>query len=92
MPFYRSLGLASDDPQTVRVVAVSFEDVKTSREYLASYDVYVDQVKKIERGEAPKLLVTPTVLVLDQTGIVRGSWLGLLTEERELEVSALLGY
>ena len=90
MPFYRRLGLAFDHPQTVRVVAASFEDVETSRKYLASYDVNVDHVTKIERGEAPKLLATPTVLVLDKMGIVRGSWLGLLTEERELEVNTLL--
>ena len=73
----------------VGLVAVLPDDVDSARRYLSSLGVSVANVKQasLDSLEVPG---TPTILVVDSTGLVTDAWIGRLTATREGEVLSQL--
>lgn len=88
-PFYRTLVAKHAGQSKVGLVVVLPEDVDSSRRYLSSLGVSVGNVKQ---ASLPSLGVagTPTILVVDSTGLVSDAWMGRLTPAREEEVLSQL--
>lgn len=86
MPFYKRLADAISAPGSrVRFVALSSDTVAKSEEYLASHNITVSAVARVEPGFRG-VLSTPTLILLDSANRVRGAWVGLLDSEQEGEV------
>jgi hypothetical protein len=85
-PFYQRL--AQEKAKwggKARLVAVMPQETSESQKYLGEHGIAVDEIKQASPGavQAPG---TPTLLLVDQTGIVTNAWVGKLTPDKESEV------
>jgi thiol-disulfide isomerase/thioredoxin len=86
-PFYKRLGQSKNG---TRLVAVLPESVEGGQDYLKRLGISVDEVRQSSLDEID-VQVTPTLLLVDNSGVVKKSWLGKLPpEQEESVVSALL--
>ena len=83
MPFYRRL-LERDANEVQIVVAAPPRDSRIG-DYLASENVNPDSVVFVQPGTLP-VQGTPTLLLVDNEGLVTHAWIGLLNADREAEV------
>ena len=83
-PFYRRLVERAGE-RSSRVIAALPEDLNTSKAYLNRLGVLVHDIVQVN---PPSLgtRATPTVLLLDNSGIVKDVWVGQLSPEKEREV------
>ena len=86
--FYKRLtaGVATD---SVRVIAVLPQSIDIGREYLKSLDLSIEEIRQTPM-EALKVSGTPTLILVNEEGIVGKVWRGKLSAEKEAEVMALL--
>lgn len=86
--FYRRLaaGAAARD---VHLIALLPQPVSDGREYMKSLDVPIQDVRQVEM-QTLNVRGTPTLVLVDQEGIVRNVWRGKLPAEKESEVMTLL--
>jgi hypothetical protein len=89
-PFYRNLlRTARSLPEGVRAIAVMPEGRDAAGAYLQnSLTLTFDDVVQNLPGFAAKL--TPTLLVADEQGVVKGAWIGVLKPAGEDEVMTAL--
>lgn len=86
VPFFRTLGPAGKD---VRMVAVLPQPVNEARQYLSNAEVHVDDVRQVPlttlgvRG-------TPTLLLVNDSGVVTDVWVGKLEPDQQTQVLAAL--
>jgi peroxiredoxin len=82
--FYREL-VQQCQKQHVRVIAVLPQPLNEAQSYLNKEGVSVDEVRQ---GSFPELKIggTPTLVVLDNQGVVKSVWIGKLPENKEKEV------
>lgn len=85
MPFYRALSKLLDRKLT-QFVAASYDAAATSRAYLGEHDVRPDIVAHLGPGDNYPVEGTPTLVLLDASGNVRGWWVGRLDESGERKV------
>lgn len=73
----------------VRLIAVAPDPVSESQKYLKEAGVTVDEVRQ---SELPRLGVmrTPTLVLVDNSGIVSGIWLGELSSSSQQDVISRL--
>lgn len=76
MPLYKRV--AQNTPSDVQFVAASIEPVSVTEEYLRSHAVETDMIVRIDQPVA-----TPTVLVVNKSGIIDRAWVGWLDSGRE---------
>ena len=90
MPFYRRLtDRVTTDVQVV--VAAGLGDVEIER-YLSAYGIEPDAVVRRSSDTLP-VSVTPTLLLVDATGLVEHFWVGLLSAPAEQDLlTGLFGY
>jgi hypothetical protein len=88
MPFYGELA-AARGIRDFQIVVVGGESEQSLADFVQQHDLAVERVVAVARGGF-RTAVTPTLVVVDRGGIVRGAWTGLLGE-REGEVRRLLG-
>jgi thiol-disulfide isomerase/thioredoxin len=83
-PFYRRLS-AELPVQRVHLTAVLPASVEESREYLRSLKVEIGDVRQ---GSFQSLKVegTPTLILVDEEGVVRNVWLGRFPPDKEQQV------
>jgi len=73
------------------LVAVLPQPVADGQKYLSKLGVSVDEVRQLPLDKIG-VQGTPTLILLDASGIVRNSWVGFLPPEAELDVlNTLLG-
>lgn len=72
IPFYRRVRDEAKRQESVRLIAVSSEPSGTLQEYLKRNGLTVDQVV----SQQHKALGTPTVVLVDSAGIIKGVWEG----------------
>ena len=86
--FYRRLtsGLVSRD---VRMVAFLPQPVEEGRQYLSKLGIANVQVRTADLTDL-KISGTPTLVLVDNNGVVRNTWTGKLPPSRESEVIAAL--
>lgn len=83
-PFYRRL-LQEVEGSTVRLVAVLPQQIGEGKAYLNSLSVPIDEVRQAPLSSLG-VSGTPTLILVDSTGVVTESWLGRLPPEKESEV------
>lgn len=81
-PFYRQVVSA---PRTTRLLALLPQPIAESREYLNRLGVSVDDIKQVQFSTI-NITGTPTLLLIDENGFVRKSWIGKLGEDQQAEV------
>lgn len=86
MPFYRSLAKAAGESRRpLRVIAVSRESSSTLDAYVKENSLPVWASYSEPRGFR-KIRATPTLLLVDPTGVVKQAWVGQLSESEKAEV------
>jgi hypothetical protein len=85
MPFYRSLAEHAGRGKSFRFLAAAREPQSALRDYLAGQQLHVDALLPLRHTELTRVRSTPTLLLIDSTGILKGSWRGML-QGRETEV------
>lgn len=86
VPFYRTLGAKATN---VKLVAVLPQPVSEGQKYLAENGVRIDEIRQIRLNDLG-VLATPTLLLVDDAGLVTQVWVGRLQPEQETEVLAAL--
>lgn len=84
-PFYKQLAAETAKRNGVRVVAVFPQDPSAGKKYLDDLGVPVGDIKQITL-DSIGIRATPTLMIVDKSGRVKQSWVGLLNGERETEV------
>jgi rhodanese-related sulfurtransferase len=90
-PLYRELLKASEGQRSrsVHVLAVFPESEVQVKAYLAARDLQFTDVRFRSLAEL-HVQATPTVILVDRTGIVRGSWTGVLSSKQEADLFSRL--
>lgn len=88
-PFYQRLVQTRTRQDTFRMSAVFPQTVSEGRTYLNGLGVNIDDIKQLS-GSAIRIRGTPTLLLVNSTGVVTEEWLGKLPPEKENEVLARL--
>ena len=86
MPFYDRLSAAAGNTRT-RIIPVSSETTEKLRQYLDDHHVRVDQ---IVGGFSGKAVATPTLVVVDDRGTVRGAWVGQQRADGEKDITSMV--
>jgi hypothetical protein len=86
--FYKRLTVGVPK-ESVRVIAVLPQSVDIGREYLKSLDLHVEEIRQTPM-EALNIRGTPTLILVNEDGVVGKVWRGKLSTEKEAEVMALL--
>jgi hypothetical protein len=92
MPFYQKLKDAIDSRKTkVQMAVVSFEPLPVTRGYLQQHAIQLgeEEIFQLKEGET-RLSGTPTILLVDQKGVVKSSMMGKLPPEKESQLLATL--
>ena len=87
-PFYRRLTAAARG-KDVHLVAALPQAVADSRRYLADLEIPIEDVRQIYPGSLG-VDGTPTLIAVDQRGVVKAVWRGQLPPEGEAAVLASL--
>ena len=85
-PFYKQL---SHSKGNTHLVALLPQSVEEGREYLQELEVSVDEVKQFSL-EKIGVSGTPTLLLVDTSGLVKSFWVGKLSPEQEAAVLSML--
>jgi hypothetical protein len=83
--FYQRLAKQKSGLDSVRLIAVLPQEVNQGQIYLNKLGVAVDEVRQSPLG-AIGVSGTPTLLLVDNKGAVKQSWLGKLPPDKEDEV------
>jgi len=75
MPFYQRLSRAAG-PKGIRTIVLTSDDLDVSRRYFEASNIPVDEFVQ-KKGADAKLGETPIVLIVDSTGTVKGTFVGL---------------
>jgi hypothetical protein len=84
-PFYQRLAQEREKNPNLRLVALFPQATSVSRSYLQELGVNVDDVKQ-STFESFGVNGTPTLILVNNQGIVEESWRGRLIPEKEAEV------
>lgn len=88
-PFYQNLVNRTASPQGAKLIAVLPQGVEQSRQYLKGLNVSIDDVIQVP-PPAFGVRVTPTLILVNDAGLVTDSWVGQLSVDQEAEVLAKL--
>lgn len=88
-PFYKRLVQERAQRDSFRLTAVLPEPVDNGRKYLNDLGVSIDEVKQLS-PDAIRVRGTPTLLLVNNVGVVTDTWLGKLTPEQETAVLSRL--
>lgn len=89
-PFYQRLTRALEGRADVRLVAALPQEAGESRAYLDGLGVPVRDVVQVPPSSFG-VRGTPTLVLVDRAGKVKGIWSGMLNSEQESKVSEQLG-
>lgn len=84
-PFYQQLVRETAGRTNLQLIAVLPQDVEEARKYLSELNVPINEVKQSSPG-ALGVQGTPTLLLVNQTGVVTDAWLGMLPPEKQSAV------
>jgi thioredoxin-related protein len=88
--FYRELVRECNSRQ-IRTIAFFPQSLEAGRAYLEAEGVSINEVRQAE-FKALKVSGTPTLLLVDNNGIVQHVWIGKLTAAKEKEVLARVAF
>jgi hypothetical protein len=87
--FYQRLAQQASGQKGLRLVAVFPQSLEEAKTYLDSLKVPIGDIKQSSLAGIG-VNGTPTLILVDQQGVVQESWVGRLPPERESEVLRLL--
>lgn len=87
-PFYQKL-VSQASQKGTRIVAILPSEVNASQEYLNALNVRISEIRQIPL-EVLKVGGTPTVILVNDKGVVVRSWVGKLPPNQEAEVLSML--
>jgi hypothetical protein len=87
--FYRQLTQQCAE-RHVRTIALLPQPLDEAQSYLSKEGVSVDEVRRASLSDL-QIVATPTLLLLDDKGVVRGAWFGKLSEKGEEDVLGKIG-
>lgn len=90
LPFYRRLIDTFQEPTNVQLVLITPAQPGVADEFFKNAGLSFKTVLQGKRGLLGVQL-TPTLILADSTGTVRGSWIGQLSSDRETEIRTMLG-
>ena len=88
-PFYQRLVQERTQRQSFRLTATFPQPVTEGRKYLNGLGVAIDDVVQLS-PKAIRIRGTPTILLVNNAGVVTDEWLGKLPPEKEAEVISRL--
>lgn len=83
--FYKKLTQERAKHDDVRIIAVLPQEISAGQAYLNKLGVSVDEVRQSPL-DAVGVKATPTLILVDDKGVVTASWVGKLPPEKETEV------
>jgi len=83
--FYKKLAYERTKYDDMGIIALLPQDVGAGQAYLKTLGVSVDEVRQSPLN-AVGVTATPTLILVDDKGVVTDSWVGKLSAEKELEV------
>jgi hypothetical protein len=84
-PFYQRLARAASDRDDLRLVAALPQSEGEARQYLNALQVPLGEVRQTDLASIG-VRGTPTLLLVDKTGVITGEWIGRLPPDKESEV------
>lgn len=88
-PFYQRLVKKTASPNAARLIAVFPQSVEESTRYLNEIGVQITDIKQTSLTSLGTK-GTPTLILVNNDGIITDSWMGMLSSEKEAEVLAKL--
>lgn len=88
-PFYQRIVQETQSIKDLRLVAVLPQDVKQGEKYLNDMGIAIREVKQ-SRPESVGASGFPTLILVDNKGLVKKAWFGKLPSEKEVEVVSQL--
>jgi|SoiMethySBSTD1v2_1073268.scaffolds.fasta_scaffold03486_5 redoxin len=83
--FYKKLAQERAKHDDLRLIAVLPQDVSAGQAYLNKLGVAVDEIRQSPLDDVG-VKATPTLILVDDKGVVTASWVGKLPPEKESEV------
>jgi len=84
-PFYQHLVQERTRRESFRLTAIFPQAVSDGRKYLSGLGVSIDDVRQLSPG-AIRIRGTPSLLLVNNAGVVTDEWVGKLPPEKEAEV------
>lgn len=84
-PFYKRLVEKYADDKSVRFVAVLPQPVDQAKEHLKGLGVNINEVYNVKLTSIG-VTATPTLLLVDESGVVSDMWKGKLAADKETEI------
>jgi len=84
-PFYRQLAEARYSQNRIKVIVITPDEINEGKRYINSLGISVDEVKQVAYKPLG-ITDTPSVILVNGSGIVTGVWIGKLPPVREMEV------
>jgi hypothetical protein len=84
-PFYQQLTRETTALANVRLIAALPQDVGEASQYLSDLGVAVNEIRQVPPASLG-VRGTPTLLLVDNTGIITDFWVGKLSPDKEAEV------
>jgi hypothetical protein len=88
-PFYQRLTRETAGRPDVHLIALLPQEVEEGRKYLAGLGVPISEVRQASLSSVGAH-ATPTLILVDQNGVVKNSWVGKLAAPEESEVLSQL--
>ena len=88
-PFYQRLVQETVGRNDVQLIAALPQDVNEGRQYLNDLGVHINDVKQVSPSSLG-VRGTPTLFLVDKTGLVTDVWLGKLQADQEAAVISRL--
>ncbi len=89
-PFYKRLVAKANGNKNLQLIAVLPQDPINARQYLDSLGVAFNDIKYLELRKIG-VSSTPTLLLLDDHGVITAFWVGALSVDQENEVLRRIG-
>jgi hypothetical protein len=84
-PFYQRLTRETAGRPDVHLIALFPQEVEEGRKYLANLSISIDEIRQASPGSTGAG-GTPTLILVDDNGVVKNSWVGKLSAPEESEV------
>jgi hypothetical protein len=86
MPFYARLAEeVSRSKGAVTLVGISSESTEAIHQYFGRHDIKLESVRSVPINQF-RIPGTPTLVLVNRSGVVEGAWIGALDAEREAVV------
>ena len=84
-PFYKRLVEEFGNRGTIKLIALLPQDSGEAKEYLNELGINIDNIRTVNPSSLG-VTGTPTVLLIDRSGVVKGVWVGRLPADGESEI------